>query len=223
MNIIKLNIHEARENITEEEKKAIELLGGSIEVRDIKHRISVGYDYDCPFTNDYLKEHYEGVENVPTFYSNLARYKLHPNEERIDSLPFFNADEHSYKDIPQLAKKAGANIVPIYAYIHSNIALSINRGGQFACQWDSGLAGFALYPTEPKQQDLDILEGYAELYNNIAIGSICSVLIADEFDNEIESISGIVGFDSLQIEALALAKAYDIPEADVKYALEHIK
>ena len=223
MNIIKLNINEARESITAEEKKAIELLGGSIEVRDISYKITVGYDYDCPFTDDFLNDHFEGVENVPTFYSNLKRYTLHPNEDKIDSLPFFNADEDSYEDIPRLAQEVGAHIVPIYAYIHGNIALSINRGGQFACQWDSGFAGYALYPNKVTQADLDILQSYIELYNNIALGSIYMLSIVDEFDNEIENITGIVGFDSMETEALALAKAYDIPEADVKYAQEHIK
>ena len=170
-----------------------------------------------------MKDHYEGVENVPTFYSNLKDYKLHPKEEKLDSLPFFNADEDSYKDIPRLAEEAGVHIVPIYAYIHGNIALSINRGGQFACQWDSGLAGYAVYPNKVTQTDLDILQSYIELYNNIAVGSIYMLSIVDEFDNEIENITGIVGFDSLEIEALALAKAYNISNADVQYAQEHIK
>ena len=85
------------------------------------------------------------------------------------------------------------------------------------------MAGYALYPNKVTQADLDILQSYIELYNNIAVGSIYMLSIIDEFDNEIESISGIVGFDSIETEALAIAKAYDISEIDVKYAIEHIK
>src|SRR5260221_9334851 len=33
-------------------------------------------------------------------------------------------------------------IFPLYAYIHSGVALSICRGGQFADLWDSGQIGF---------------------------------------------------------------------------------
>ena len=47
--------------------------------------------------------------------------------------------------------------------------------------------------------------------------------IIDEFDNEIESCSGIVGWDNMEEQAKELAKAYNISKADLDYALYHIE
>jgi hypothetical protein len=47
--------------------------------------------------------------------------------------------------------------------------------------------------------------------------------IVDEFDNEIENCSGIVGRDNMEEQAKELSKFYNISKEDLDYALEHIE
>ena len=47
----------------------------------------------------------------------------------------------------------GGRIFPVYAYIHSGIALSCNRRGQFGDPWDSGRLGYAMVTNETIQKE----------------------------------------------------------------------
>lgn len=65
-------------------------------------------------------------------------------------------DGHTYPRHPTLAEveaEYGGRIFPVYAYIHSGIALSTGRSGQFGDAWDSGQLGFALVKDEWIQRE----------------------------------------------------------------------
>lgn len=51
----------------------------------------------------------------------------------------FDCDENTPKD-----HKKEYNVLPLFAYIHSGVALSLGRAGQFGDMWDSGQVGWVL-------------------------------------------------------------------------------
>lgn len=81
-------------------------------------------------------------------------------------------------------------VVPVYAYIHGGIALSVGRGGQFSDPWDSGTAGFALLDINDAchwfmvdREDFDPaqayknLEGEIETYNQYLCGDVWGYIV----------------------------------------------
>jgi hypothetical protein len=55
--------------------------------------------------------------------------------------------------ITDIEEEFGGRIFPVYAYIHSGIALSTSRGYPFDCPWDSGQLGFALVSNAKIQEE----------------------------------------------------------------------
>lgn len=218
-NIIHLSINKAQEQVTEAEKAAIKLLGGTVETRPLRYKIRI-----VPMDDDInpLEYYFEGSDNSPVLYNNMKEYKLCPNEKQVETLPFFDEDKNAFTDIPALAKKAGVFIIPIYAYIHSGISLSLTRDGQFLDRWDSGLAGYALYKKKPSKEDVALLAQYVKDYNNIQCGLAYSVKLFDEFEQPIDSIDYICDtLSQMTKDILAVyGTTYGIKEADVKEAMD---
>lgn len=119
---------------------------------------------------------------------------------------------------------------PIYAYIHSGIALSTGRGGQFSDLWDSGVAGFAFLDIDEwckeygiKREEFDPAEAYKNLdgevktYNQYLSGDVWGVVVerkekyvkvggSDEIDvwEMVESCGGFYGSNYALTEAVAM-------------------
>lgn len=76
----------------------------------------------------------------------------------------FSTEKESANDpesFLELAKERGYFFRPLYAYIHSGIAFSMTRGGQFSDQFDSGFAGF-IYWTPKKREQAGLTDSYIE-------------------------------------------------------------
>lgn len=95
------------------------------------HTIEIKYDGDSP--------------NPVKDWDVLGEWCVYGRD--VDGLN--NSEEFdSREDVPDLMRfvKQGKGIVfPVYAYIHGGIALSLGRGGQFSCPFDSGQIGWILY------------------------------------------------------------------------------
>lgn len=106
--------------------------------------IRIVYD-DCPM-NPFTE-----CDCEPDIITFLNRYDYSTEKESAN-------DPESFLE---LAKERGYFIRPLYAYIHSGIAFSMTRGGQFSDQFDSGFAGF-IYWTPKKREQAGLTDSYIE-------------------------------------------------------------
>lgn len=77
---------------------------------------------------------------------------------------FTTRKEDSGLDPESFLKKAKAGnyfVRPLYAYIHSGIAFSLSRDGQFTDRFDSGFAGFMFW-TPKKRESLGLSDSYID-------------------------------------------------------------
>lgn len=116
-------------------------------------------------------------------------------------------------------------VYPLYAYIHSGIALSLERVGQFSCPWDSGQIGFVLVSKEPgifkddtEGTRLEVAQGMVESWNQYFQGDVWGYVIerplndeADPDDDDdwelVDSCWGFYGDEYCWEEAQQIAKA----------------
>lgn len=109
-------------------------------------------------------------------------------------------------------------IFPVYAYIHSGIALST---APFSCPWDSGRIGYAsikkadflreFYGEKARHltkkrraRALEILKGELEEFQAYLDGDVFGYVIRDEEGEEIESCFGYYGEQYAEEEARAI-------------------
>jgi hypothetical protein len=98
--------------------------------------------------------------------------------------------------------------LPVYAYIHSGIALST---GKFSCPWDSGQSGFVYMKAEdaPSYGEPEAaLRSMVETVGQILNGEVYGYEIVDEQGEHVDSCWGFVGFDDVNAEANRSAEYY---------------
>lgn len=82
-------------------------------------------------------------------------------------------------DPPSDEEKARYKVFPLYAYIHSGVALSLGRHGQFSDRWDSGMIGFVVVDVEetgtPDPEKL--AEGSVEEWNQYLSGDVWGYVV----------------------------------------------
>jgi len=114
-------------------------------------------------------------------------------------------------DDPEMKRKYWA--FPVYAYIHSGVALSLGRGGQFADPWDSGRIGTLFlaksewrYRTRETKKNWSA-EHYAkvhiETWNQYLSGDVWGFEITDADGKDIDSCWGFYGLDYARSEAIS--------------------
>lgn len=176
-----------------------------------EYRIEVYFD-DADYLWDDIQ--YTLADNHIEIFSNLRDYKLASNEQR------YNGD-------PDELKEQGYDLRPIYAYIHSGIALSLGRGGQFSDQFDSGLAGFAAVEGKFTPEQEKALEHYINDFNELSEGSIYGYEIHknDEDDTIIENCGGFMGYGNELVDSIFenIDPEYGITKEEVKEAVENPK
>lgn len=112
------------------------------------------------------------------------------------------------------AKERGYFVRPLYAYIHSGIAFSLSRGGQFSDRFDSGFAGF-IYWTPQARECVGLTDSYidsilqegetreswlenslesaVESLNDYAAGNVWGYRVEDKSGETLESCFGYLG------------------------------
>lgn len=85
-------------------------------------------------------------------------------------------------------------VFPLYAYIHSGVALSVSRGGQFSDQWDSGQIGFVFVDKKRGFEDqFKAAESLCEEWNDYLAGHVYGYTLHDEHGEEIDACWGYYG------------------------------
>jgi hypothetical protein len=97
-------------------------------------------------------------------------------------------------------------VLPVYAYIHSGVAL--NTTG-FSCPWDSGQSGYIYEPKEAIRQEFGVkrispklrktienrMRAEVEQFSKYLNGEVYGFVIEDEEGNEVDSCWGFFGND----------------------------
>lgn len=102
------------------------------QIETIKYR---GHDIEVFYDQDYMSPDDWGDDGIFIVHEHRS---FTIRREGFVPLEIFNEYEKGKK----LYKKYW--IIPLYAYIHSGVSLSIKRTGQYADRWDSSFAGFVL-------------------------------------------------------------------------------
>lgn len=159
----------------------------TIETIDYKgYKIGVWYDN--------ISE-YGDSDHLGKFYSNLRSWN--PDKRDVDE-----AFEDGIFDRNSRVKEE-LIYIDVYAYIHSGIALSTSRRGQFADPFDSGLAGVMACTREDARkwlgdnytvEDVEkLLESEVEEMDAFCQGHVYGFTIYDEDGNDFDSVCGFVG------------------------------
>lgn len=143
----------------------------------------------------------------------------------------------SLDDIRDGEHKEKYHVFPVYAYIHSGVALSLGRGGQFSDPWDSGQIGYCLvskesFGTEPQviswgtiPTAYDAAKGYLEAWNQYLSGQVYGYEVEDEDGNDVDSCWGFYGYDYAvkeAKEAAESARSRETREAAKIEAMQHL-
>jgi hypothetical protein len=90
--------------------------------------------------------------------------------------------------------KKDYHVLPLIAYIHSGVALSLGRGGQFSDPWDSGQIGYVLVKRRSGFRDiLKAAESLVSEWNSWLSGEIYGYIVEDSDGEHMDSCWGFLG------------------------------
>jgi hypothetical protein len=131
------------------------------------------------------------------------------------------ADEHEDEGIARKVRDGDYIGMPVFAYVHSGVALQAAYTNPFHCQWDSGRSGWA-YMTKAevrshygvrritkavKEKALSLLRSCVEEYSAYLNGEVYGFIIRDTNTGEaVDSCWGYYGIDSVKSEAMLALK-----------------
>lgn len=141
--------------------------------------------------DDYGHNIWDDLEKEWKFISNHRNYNSINTEYKIEDFESEEEIEETY---------SGYNVVKVYAYIHSGIALSLTP---FQCRWDSGVFGCLVYPT-----DINSVEGFVKEWGMNWNGENYGYVITDENGEELESVWGFIGTEYCEEEAKSSLQWY---------------
>ena len=154
------------------------------------------YDEGCPGPGDFMLG--------KIYYLNKSRYQLGTTSVSSD-------------EMGEISLKIGEGELiglPVYAYVHSGVALST---APFSCGFDSGLSGFIACSHEdakdwfgkdvPEERVLEVLRSEVEEFSKFLQGDVYVITIYVDGKEE-EAIGGFYGFDYAVEEAKLLAEGF---------------
>ena len=107
--------------------------------------------------------------------------------------------------------------IPLYAYIHSGVRLSLSP---FGCRWDSGQVGWVVKKPSISQ---DRLKSYVERWDTYASGEVYEVLIMDSRGDTIESCGNLYGDEDVEAFVEEHLPAESCEEWTEVEAIEHLR
>lgn len=99
---------------------------------------------------------------------------------------------------------------PVYAYIHSGVALSLGKNSYpFTCNWDTSFRGFALVKrqkgwTYTSNKAYKVAESLIEEWNQYLSGDVYGYQIEGPDGNDLDSCWGFYGFEYIKDEVRSL-------------------
>lgn len=185
---------------------------------DIIDRIQLGNGYIVETLYDDLCGSPREWDTLGTIYSNHREHN--PDGHSIDEImdddgTITIADTHY--------------CMPIYAYIHGGISLSVgNDGWPFNDQWDSGLFGIIAvskkdaereFPEDTEKHVRNLLESEVAMLDDWYNGRCYGYAVYDKYGDTVDSCFGYIGgYDAMIEDAKDEAKAIAEKEAETEYA-----
>lgn len=135
----------------------------------------------------------------PDDWGNTDAFIVHDHRDFTIERKGFNPSE-IFEALQENPNKLfdGYRVFPLYAYIHSGIALSLGRNQYpFTCRWDTSFAGFVLVKHEkgmytPKQARR-IAEGLIETWNEYLSGNVYGFVVENSEGEQLDSCWGFYG------------------------------
>lgn len=168
-------------------------------------KIDIFYDQDAESPDTWGNDEYFLVYDHRDFY--VKRKGYDPEEINEET----KGGETLY---------CGMYVFPIYAYIHSDVRLSLGRSGYpFSCPWDTSLRGFALVKRQKgawaREQARKQASGLIEEWNDYLSGQVYG------YSTENDGCSGYYGDEGMKE---AIQQARDSIDAEVRQTIqEHCK
>ena len=151
----------------------------------------------------------DDVESPRTSMDNLGTIIFSPKYKHLGDK--HNIDLHSSNIKNNIIQEYGKNtiIIPIYAYIHSGMALSTTP---YHDEWDSGLIGFIVASTNDikkeynakriskkmKEKAISILLAEVEILHQYVSGDVWTYCIYDNQGEVVDSCCGFYGFNETE-------------------------
>ena len=101
--------------------------------------------------------------------------------------------------------------IPLNAYIHSGVALSLGRSYPFDCPWDSGRIGSVWVSKSDWPEEsaaIEAAESLVEEWNQYLSGDVWGFVIENEDGEHVESCWGFYGREWCEREAEEMVKFY---------------
>ena len=107
----------------------------------------------------------------------------------------------------------GYHVFPLYAYIHSGVALSLGRTQYpFNDRWDVSFKGFALVKREKgtytHEQAVKVAQSLVDTWNMYLSGDVWTTTVENEQGELVESCSGIYGHKYAEQEGKNMVDSY---------------
>lgn len=126
-------------------------------------------------------------------------------EKHPDVCGYKGMDANTLADRDVLREvKRDYHVLPLQAYIHSGVALSLYRGRYpFDCPWDSGQIGFVLVKKRQGFRNIrKAAESHVETWNQYLSGDVYEYLIEQPDGEFVDSLCGLYGWEYAKEEAL---------------------
>lgn len=162
------------------------------EYNDRGYKVTLGYD-------DHAHWMYDELWYDVSFISNHRDYA---NQGELKDL--------TIEDVMEGNVPEGYQAVPVKAYIHGQVALTVNpnEGYPFTCPWDTGMLGFVLFKDGEFGEDNVGLKGFVRHWQACLNGDIYFFMIEDQTGEVVESCGGFDDFDYMKDEAQQLVDTY---------------
>jgi hypothetical protein len=144
-------------------------------------------------------------EGSVSFISNHKDYRSVNTKDMLENYESLADMRKEYHD-------NGFSIVPIFAYIHSGIALSL---GSFSCPWDSGVFGFLVFKNGEFGENNIGLKGFVESWSNWLNGEVYGYQVQDDKGEVLDSCWGFIGYEHCE-EAAKESLTYCINAAKLE-------
>lgn len=169
--------------------------------------------YTIKIEQDDLGESSRYWDNLGHMWCFHRRYNLGDYKEN----PYKSSQFRSWKNFSKTLKEEHGAVVilPLYLYDHSGITM---RTGPFSCPWDSGQVGFIFATRQGiykeysckritkkiREQVEKALQGEVETYDMYLTGDVWYYNIEDENGDDVDSLSGLYGYDYCIQEAKSI-------------------
>ena len=165
------------------------------------YKIKINERVYATIEHDEYAEAPDWYESVKIAYRKNSRYVLGNYGVTVSEM----------QDIEEKIKSGELVGLPVYAYVHSGVALSIHP---FECPWDSAQSGFVF--ADPKRmaeefgEDFDfkeILESAVKDFNTYLQGDVYVIRVYVDGE-DVECVGGFYGLDYAKQEAKELAEIH---------------